>query len=50
MINQPRVASGLVVTQAEVHEAMRFAFEHLALVLEPGARCASPPCSRRPCR
>ena len=35
-INQPRVASGLVVTQAEVHEAMRFAFEHLALVLEPG--------------
>ena len=35
-IKQPRVASGLVVTQAEVHEAMRFAFEHLALVLEPG--------------
>lgn len=35
-INQPRVASGLVVSQAEVHEAMRFAFEHLALVLEPG--------------
>ena len=30
------MASGLVVTQAEVHEAMRFAFEHLALVLEPG--------------
>ncbi|MDA0954939.1 MAG: threonine/serine dehydratase [Proteobacteria bacterium] len=35
-INQPRVTSGLVVSAGAVHDAMRFAFEHLAVVLEPG--------------
>ena len=35
-INQPRLAPGLVVSEAEVKRAMRFAFEHLKLVVEPG--------------
>jgi threonine dehydratase len=35
-INQPRLASGLVVSEAEVKRAMIFAFEHLKLVIEPG--------------
>jgi threonine dehydratase len=35
-INQPRVASGLVVSEAEVKRAMAFAFTHLKIVLEPG--------------
>lgn len=35
-INQPRLAAGLVVSEAEVKRAMVFAFEHLKLVIEPG--------------
>lgn len=35
-INQPRLSPGLVVSEAEVKHAMRFAFEHLKIVLEPG--------------
>lgn len=35
-INQPRLSPGLVVSEAEVKQAMRFAFEHLKIVLEPG--------------
>ena len=35
-INQPRLAGGLVVTDAEVLDAMRFAFLELKLVIEPG--------------
>lgn len=35
-INQPRLAGGLVVSEAEVKRAMVFAFEHLKLVIEPG--------------
>jgi threonine dehydratase len=33
-------APGLVVTEAEVREAMRFAFRHLKLVIEPGGAAA----------
>jgi len=39
-INQPRLAGGLVVTEAEIFGAMRFAFEHLKLVAEPGGAVA----------
>ncbi|MGF1592867.1 MAG: threonine/serine dehydratase [Kiloniellaceae bacterium] len=35
-INRTRVAGGLSVTDAEVREAMRFAFRTLKLVVEPG--------------
>lgn len=35
-INQPRLAGGLVVTEAEVKAAMRYAFSVLKLVIEPG--------------
>ena len=35
-INQSRLAGGLVVTDAEVLDAMRFAFLELKLVIEPG--------------
>jgi threonine dehydratase len=35
-INQPRLAPGLVVSEAEVKRAMIFAFENLKLVIEPG--------------
>ncbi|MGE0241244.1 MAG: threonine/serine dehydratase [Parvibaculaceae bacterium] len=35
-INQPRLAPGLVVSEAEVKRAMAFAFQHLKLVIEPG--------------
>lgn len=35
-ISAPRVGAGLVVTPAEVFAAMRFAFTHLKLVVEPG--------------
>lgn len=35
-INQPRLAPGLVVSEAEVKRAMVFAFEQLKLVIEPG--------------
>jgi threonine dehydratase len=35
-INAPRVTDGLMVTPAEVYAAMRFAFTHLKVVVEPG--------------
>jgi threonine dehydratase len=35
-VNQSRLASGLVVSEAEVRRAMVFAFHHLKLVIEPG--------------
>ncbi|MDO1557920.1 threonine/serine dehydratase [Brevundimonas sp. 2R-24] len=35
-INQPRLAGALTVTDDEVRDAMRFAFRHLKLVVEPG--------------
>jgi threonine dehydratase len=39
-VNQPRLAGGVVVTRAEVFRAMRFAFEHLKVVAEPGGAVA----------
>ena len=39
-INHARLKGGLVVTDAEVLAAMRFAFTHLKLVLEPGGAVA----------
>ena len=39
-INQPRLAGGIVVTRAEVLRAMRFAFDHLKIVAEPGGAVA----------
>ncbi|WP_191083085.1 threonine ammonia-lyase [Roseococcus microcysteis] len=39
-INQRLVAGGLVVSEAEVRAAMRFAFTHLKLVVEPGGAVA----------
>lgn len=39
-INRPRLGGGLVVSEDEVKAAMRYAFEHLKLVIEPGG-CAS---------
>ncbi len=39
-INQPRLAGAAVVTRAEVFRAMRFAFEHLKVVAEPGGAVA----------
>lgn len=39
-INQPRLAEGLVASDAEAADAMRFAFETLKLVLEPGGAVA----------
>jgi threonine dehydratase len=39
-LNAPRLAGGLVVTEAEIFRAMRFAFEHLKLVAEPGGSVA----------
>jgi threonine dehydratase len=35
-LNQPRLSGGLVVTDEEVMAAIRFAFLHLKLVVEPG--------------
>ncbi len=35
-VNQPRLAGGLAVSDAEVLAAMGFAFTHLKLVVEPG--------------
>lgn len=35
-LNRPRLAGGLSVTDAEVLAAIRFAFNHLKLVVEPG--------------
>lgn len=39
-INHGRVARGLVVSDDEVRSAMRFAFEYLRLVVEPGGAVA----------
>jgi threonine dehydratase len=39
-INRPRVSAGLVVSDEEVASAMRAAFEHLKLVVEPGGAVA----------
>lgn len=39
-INHRHLAGGAVVTEAEVFRAMRFAFEHLKLVVEPGGAVA----------
>ena len=39
-INRPRLAGAAVVTPAEVFAAMRFAFDHLKLVVEPGGAVA----------
>ena len=39
-LNQPRLAGGLVVSDAEVLAAIAFAFTHLKLVLEPGGAVA----------
>jgi threonine dehydratase len=39
-INRPRLGEGLVVTDAEAAEAVRFAFEVLKLVVEPGGAVA----------
>ena len=39
-INRPRLAGGVAVTPPEVLSAMRFAFEHLKLVVEPGGAVA----------
>lgn len=39
-INQRLVTGGLVVSEAEVRAAMRFAFTHLKLVVEPGGAVA----------
>jgi len=35
-VNQPRLAGGIAVTDDEVLAAIRFAFLHLKLVVEPG--------------
>ncbi len=35
-VNQPRLAGGIAVTDEEVMAAIRFAFSHLKLVVEPG--------------
>lgn len=35
-INKNRLTSGLVVSEAEVKQAMAFAFQHLKIVIEPG--------------
>lgn len=39
-INRPRLAGGLVVSEDEVRHAMRYAFEVLKLVIEPGGAVA----------
>ncbi|WP_198376095.1 threonine ammonia-lyase [Neoroseomonas rubea] len=39
-INHRHLAGGIVVTEAEVFRAMRFAFEHLKIVAEPGGAVA----------
>ena len=39
-INRELLGTGLVVSDAEVCEAMRFAFRHLKLVVEPGGAAA----------
>ncbi|MEM9386623.1 MAG: threonine/serine dehydratase [Pseudomonadota bacterium] len=39
-VNQPRLRGGLVVTEDEVRNAMRYAFTRLKLVVEPGGAVA----------
>jgi len=39
-INQRHLAGGVAVTEAEIFRAMRFAFEHLKIVAEPGGAVA----------
>ncbi len=39
-VNQPRLAGGVVVTADDVFAAMRFAFQHLKIVVEPGGAVA----------
>jgi len=39
-INHRHLAGGVAVTEAEVFRAMRFAFEHLKIVVEPGGAVA----------
>jgi threonine dehydratase len=39
-VNQRLVRGGLSVTNAEVEQAMRLAFRHLKLVVEPGGAVA----------
>jgi len=39
-INHRHLAGGVVVTEAEIFAAMRFAFEHLKIVVEPGGSVA----------
>jgi threonine dehydratase len=39
-VNQPRVKGGVVVTEEDVREAMRYAFRVLKLVVEPGGAVA----------
>jgi threonine dehydratase len=39
-VNQPRLAGGVAVTPEEVFRAMRFAFEALKVVVEPGGAVA----------
>jgi len=39
-INHRHLAGGVVVTEAEIFRAMRFAFEHLKVVVEPGGAVA----------
>ena len=39
-INQRLLAEGLIVSDDEVREAMRFAFRYLKLVVEPGGAVA----------
>ena len=39
-VNGPRLAGGVAVTPEEVIAAMRFAFDHLKLVVEPGGAVA----------
>lgn len=43
-IGQPRLAEGLAVTDAEVAEAMRAAFQYLKVVAEPGGAVALAAC------
>ena len=39
-VNQPRLSGGLTVSDDEARQAMKFAFERLKLVLEPGGAVA----------
>jgi threonine dehydratase len=39
-INKPRLGEGLAVSDAEAHEAVRYAFNTLKIVLEPGGAVA----------